>query len=496
MSPTPHDHDIVQGGLLSASFLIGNFVSLIYLLLAIVTVITAYTGSHRGPFGKHPTIVRFGFMPGLMGSEMCLHLVMFMSTVTLILWKMALFVHFVAKLALMLVVAGCFFLLKTYVEGFRASGVNRRLFDEFCGASAAGKAMPARFSLLSPVRAFQKSIFCVIESFILSLRKQKRDEIKHQKTSHFAEPTPFSFSFWLKMLMPLPHPHYPNVHRIRHIPYGEDNYQKVDVYFHTSCPTSRPILIYIHGGGWREGGGKRHTCGMPLIYQMANQKWIVFSVGYRLAPTNRFPTHINDVKRAITWIRENAVHYGGDIDCIFISGGSAGGHLATLASLTDGRDFEEFIAADANGASANDNPNININMNSLKLESNNQSSSGQFKREYPPFRACISLYAVYDFTNRNGTWPFDLAAYLGSLVMRSTIDVEPDLYSRSSPIDQIREDSSKTQYLIIHGELDELVPIEESLCFIKRFKEVAKDASNITWLEVPIPQQGLSSTHL
>ncbi|EGG21194.1 esterase/lipase [Cavenderia fasciculata] len=498
---------------------------IIYLMMCIFMSIATYMGCHRGPFGKHPHIIRFGFLPGLLGSELCLHLIILVGSVSLLLWKFNLFIYFIPRVGLLaLYLPSSFFLLITYFSGFKTRKVAQNVLNTFCGTTSSSSSPSLSSSassldikkkyeyqpsnklsaVIHIIRSAQREAFSLVESFLLQFRKHKKKDEDH--SSHVPNPNPWSISFWLKMLIPLPHPHYPNVSRIRHIPYGEEAYQKVDVYFHNTFPTNRPILVHIHGGGWREGGGKRNTCSLPLIYQMANQKWIVFSVGYRLAPNHRFPTHINDVKRAITWVRENAVHYGGDIDCMFLAGGSAGGHLATLVALTDGIEFKDFKSSIPSkpmspdlfnfGPDGADLPsstetttdqqpkpleeeleeNININMNSLNMEA-------KTKKQYPPFRGCVSLYGVYDFTNRHNQWPFDLVTYLGMMIMRNTYDQEPHIYSMGSPYDQVKE-TSNTPFFFIHGDMDELVPIEESIHLMNKMKQVV-NKPNITWMEVP-----------
>ncbi|EFA80895.1 hypothetical protein PPL_06130 [Heterostelium album PN500] len=490
------------------SFVLGIMVSFIYLSLSLCATIAAVFGANKGPLSKNTFVVRFGFIPGVIGSELSLHFVLLMSLITVICWKVNLFVYFIPRLGLFIMTVSSCFLIKTYFGGFKTAAPAKRVMDAFCGVPANQNFQKKPFSfsnILVSIRSFQQRTFQAVESFVMSFRKQK---IHQHSSSTLGDPNPLSFGFWFKMLFFLPKLHFPNVQRIRDIPYGEHSLQAIDIYFHNTCPTSRPILVYVHGGGWRENSGTRANSGLPFIYQMANQKWIVFSIGYRLSPTHKFPTHIQDVKRAITWVRENAIHYGGDIDCMFIAGGSAGGHLATLASLTDGKDFEEFSKGAAAGNSQgvsqlppqidnlinqfnneiNSNSNneqqntanqaININMNSLKLVDNKP------RKSYPPFRACISMYAVYDFTNRNNTFVVDFPAYLSwKNIMPAAYKEIPDLYGMCSPIDQIPSETS-TQYFILHGDFDELVPMEESLYFIKRFKETVKNP-NITWLEIP-----------
>ena len=67
---------------------------------------------------------------------------------------------------------------------------------------------------------------------------------------------------------------------------------------------------------------------------MAQIGWVSVSINYRLWPSNLWPDYIIDCKRAIRWIKENIHTYGGDPNFVFVSGGSAGGHLASLLAIT------------------------------------------------------------------------------------------------------------------------------------------------------------------
>ncbi len=72
----------------------------------------------------------------------------------------------------------------------------------------------------------------------------------------------------------------------------------------------------------------------PLLSHMADRGWVCVSIDYRVSPRHTWPDHIVDVKRALAWIKENIADYGGDPDFVAITGGSAGGHLSSLAALT------------------------------------------------------------------------------------------------------------------------------------------------------------------
>ncbi|MDQ8044606.1 MAG: alpha/beta hydrolase, partial [Patulibacter sp.] len=93
-----------------------------------------------------------------------------------------------------------------------------------------------------------------------------------------------------------------------------------------------PAVINVHGGVWMFGS--RLEQGQPLMNHLAANGWATFNIDYRLSPRATMPDHIVDVKRAIAYVREHAAELHVDPDFIAITGGSAGGHLATLAALT------------------------------------------------------------------------------------------------------------------------------------------------------------------
>lgn len=93
-----------------------------------------------------------------------------------------------------------------------------------------------------------------------------------------------------------------------------------------------PVLFQIPGGAWTTGNkrGQAH----PLMSHLAELGWICVAINYRHSPRNTWPDHIVDVKRALAWVKQHIAEYGGDPDFIAITGGSAGGHLSSLAALT------------------------------------------------------------------------------------------------------------------------------------------------------------------
>ena len=126
-----------------------------------------------------------------------------------------------------------------------------------------------------------------------------------------------------------------DVERVANVAYGDDGPSTLlDVYRHRSHPTGAPTLVYLHGGGFHWGRKNREA--RPLLYHLASHGWTCISANYYLAnpPADAFPRNLIDVKKLIAWIRTQGPEYGADPDAIFLTGASAGAHLAATAALT------------------------------------------------------------------------------------------------------------------------------------------------------------------
>lgn len=93
----------------------------------------------------------------------------------------------------------------------------------------------------------------------------------------------------------------------------------------------RPLLVYLHGGGWLAGG--LDTCDVLCRRICATVGWSVLSVDYRLAPEHPFPAGLDDAIEAIRHARRHAASWDADPGRIAVGGDSAGGNLAASACL-------------------------------------------------------------------------------------------------------------------------------------------------------------------
>ncbi|KPK93744.1 MAG: hypothetical protein AMJ88_07005 [Anaerolineae bacterium SM23_ 63] len=101
---------------------------------------------------------------------------------------------------------------------------------------------------------------------------------------------------------------------------------------HEGVTPSGLVVLYLHGSGWHYGGKDMRT--RRFFRHLTNQGHVIIDFAYRLAPRVDLYQMIFDVKRAISWMKNNAVNYGVDENKIVLMGGSAGAQLALLAAYT------------------------------------------------------------------------------------------------------------------------------------------------------------------
>ena len=112
---------------------------------------------------------------------------------------------------------------------------------------------------------------------------------------------------------------------IRDIQYGPDPRNRLDL-FGSGAGTGRPIVVYIHGGGFVMGD--KGNAGQPFYNNVgswaARQGWLGCTATYRLAPGSMWPSGSEDLASVVAWLRANAADHGGDPDKIILIGQSAG----------------------------------------------------------------------------------------------------------------------------------------------------------------------------
>jgi acetyl esterase/lipase len=123
---------------------------------------------------------------------------------------------------------------------------------------------------------------------------------------------------------------------IKDVSYGPHGVRNLmDLYLPQAEAAPLPLVICIHGGGWA-GGDKEAYAWLGEAF--AQKGFAAVSITYRFAPAWRAPTQMDDVQRAVRWLRKNATRYGLDPERFGAIGGSAGAHLASYLALAETRD--------------------------------------------------------------------------------------------------------------------------------------------------------------
>ncbi len=237
----------------------------------------------------------------------------------------------------------------------------------------------------------------------------------------------------------------------RDITYGEfGRRNQLDVWRRADLPADAgaPVLIQVHGGAWITGSKEQQ--GAALMAHLAERGWVSVALNYRLSPKGTWPEHIVDVKRAIAWVKDHIAEHGGDPSFVVITGGSAGGHLSSLAALTAG--VTEFQPG--------------------------------FEDADTSVQAAVPLYGVYDFTNRDGSGRSDMEDMLARFVFKSNLADARDVWEQASSMSWVGPDAPP--FFLLHGTNDTLVPVEQARSFAAMLR--AASTQPVVYAELPRAQ--------
>lgn len=209
--------------------------------------------------------------------------------------------------------------------------------------------------------------------------------------------------------------------------------QLLDIWRGPNQRPNAPVLIWVPGGAW-VSGTRMTFQGHALMSRMVKRGWICLSIDYRVAPWDRWPNQLEDVRAALNWARSNIADFGGDSNFVAVAGASAGGHLATLTGLLAGAD------------------------------------------------AVASIYGSYDWESRSTLWRKIFMEYLERVVVGKRLAVCPEVFCAASPMAQIH--SGAPPMVMVHGTKDRLIPVAEARNFYRRLCAVSQ--SPVRYLELPV----------
>lgn len=204
--------------------------------------------------------------------------------------------------------------------------------------------------------------------------------------------------------------------------------QQLDLYLPTAASTGpRPLVIWVHGGGWK-GGTRAH----PPTLALVKHGFAVASIGYRLSEPVPF-AQIQDCKTAVRFLRANAAKYNIDPNRFGAWGHSAGGHLVALLGLANG--VKELEGTEFG---------------------------------YPAVSSAVQ--AVADFSGPTEFKPEMLPAN----------DPRRALTQQASPVSYVGKNNPP--FLVYHGGEDKLVPVIQAQKLVELLQAAQ---SEVTYKEVP-----------
>ena len=232
---------------------------------------------------------------------------------------------------------------------------------------------------------------------------------------------------------PLP----PGVKVERNIAYVENGHERnrLDLYLPEKSAGRLPLVVWIHGGGWT-AGSKENPPGLALVghgYAMA-------SINYRFSQHAVFPAQIEDCKAAIRWLKAHAEKYSIDPSHIGVWGASAGGHLVALLGTTAG-------------------------VKELEGSGGNLDQSSRVQ-------AVVDWFGPSEMSTMG-----ELAKQPDSVVAKligGPVAKNQEKARKASPLAYVSKDSAPM--LIMHGDQDKLVPLDQSERLAAALEKAGVDA--------------------
>ncbi len=187
-----------------------------------------------------------------------------------------------------------------------------------------------------------------------------------------------------------------------------------------------PLIVHVQGSGWLKQDMNDHIFDLAAI---ARRGYVIAIVQYQEAPEHRFPQQVIDTKRALRYLQAHAEEYPIDLQHVFLSGDSSGGHTMLLTYLT----YETGELDDPDAG------------------------------PLPKLCGGLDFYGVSDFETFDDWWSRESlmeAPNMGALLGEGCTD--PEKRREASPVNYIRDGLTIPPLLIIHGSKDTVVPFTQS----------------------------------
>ncbi len=231
----------------------------------------------------------------------------------------------------------------------------------------------------------------------------------------------------------------------RDIPYARipgvaSNLLSLDIYTPAgpAKPDGWPVVMMVHGGGWRAGDKANDGVGRKKAAFFTAQGFVYVAVNYRLSPAVKHPVHAGDVACATAWVLDHIRNYGGDPARLSLMGHSAGAHLAALIT-TD------------------------------------ESHLGKFGKSPALINSVILLdTAGYDIPRHMGTSSEGL---IKNVIFRNAFGGNPKVWAEASPINHVQEGKARPRFLVFYTDRKTSGPISRD--FVAALRKAGTPAAAV-----------------
>ena len=230
--------------------------------------------------------------------------------------------------------------------------------------------------------------------------------------------------------------------------YANDDkeYHKLDIYLPTTAKSNYKAVIVIYGSAWF-GNNYKQAAYDAYGKVLLNAGFAVVSINHRASTDASYPAQINDIKAAIRFVRANATKYNINASFIGITGYSSGGHLASLAGATN--EVKEFT----------------VGKKTLDIEG----KIGNYTSVSSSVSAVVDWFGPIDMTRMDGCIKPKGSDSPEAVLINGNPSDNLDMLALISPMTFI--DNNKPQFLVIHGDADNVVPYCQSVFFAQALQE-------------------------
>jgi acetyl esterase/lipase len=210
-------------------------------------------------------------------------------------------------------------------------------------------------------------------------------------------------------------------------------------------------IIFCVSGGWFSA---KEVINPAFVQEFLNRGYTVFAVVHGSQPKFTIPEVLDDMHRAVRFIKANAAKYKVDPDKLGIAGGSAGGHLSLMQGTAP-------------------KPGDPVALDPVARQSSKVAAVACF---FPPTDFLNygepGLVQLGEGTLKNFRPPFDFwerDKETNKLVVIEDRERRKAIGKQISPVYHVTKDSAPA--LIVHGDADKLVPIQQAELIIAKLKE-------------------------